>query len=79
MLNEAYTWVVTVAVGLNAAGGAVAGVVVDRLGGAPVAFLIAGVAVGGAALVAARPSGSIARADATATARTGEDLAAEPV
>ena len=41
MLNEAYTWVVTVAVAFNAAGGAVAGVIVDRAGGVPVAFLFA--------------------------------------
>lgn len=79
MLNEAYTWVVTVAVAANAAGGAVAGVIVDRPGGVPWAFLFGGAAVAVAAVVAARPTGSIARAETTATVRLEQALAAEPV
>lgn len=79
MLNEAYTWVVTVAVAANAAGGAMAGVIVDRPGGVPWAFLFGGAAVAVAALVAARPAGSIARAETTATVRLEQALAAEPV
>jgi MFS family permease len=72
MLNEAYTWVVTVAVAASAVGGAVAGVIVDRAGGVPWAFLFAGAAVAFAAAVAALPAGSIARADARATVRLSE-------
>jgi MFS family permease len=69
MLNEAYTWVVTVAVAFTAVGGSIAGLIVDQPGGVPWAFLFAGAAVGVAAIVAGVPSGSIARADARATAR----------
>jgi len=66
MLNESYTWVVTVAVGASAVGGAVAGLIVDRPGGVSWAFLFAAAAVGLAAAVSAWPSGSISQADATA-------------
>jgi hypothetical protein len=62
MVNEAYTWVVTIGVSASAVGGAVSGVIVDQPGGVPFAFLFAGAAVGVAAVVAALPSGSIARA-----------------
>ncbi|HEY0699541.1 MAG TPA: MFS transporter [Micromonospora sp.] len=79
MLNEAYTWVVTVAVATSAVGGAVAGLIVDRPGGVPWAFLFAGAAVAAAAVVAGRPRGSIARAEAQATVRVEAALAAEPV
>ena len=40
MLNEAYTWVVTVSVAGSAAGGAVAGTIVDQPGGLPWAFVV---------------------------------------
>ncbi|MBW8480833.1 MFS transporter [Actinomadura parmotrematis] len=74
MRNEAGTWLVTVPVAANAAGGAVAGLVVDRPGGTPYAFLLAAAAVAAAVLVAAPPAGPIARADAAAAARAaGED------
>jgi len=63
MLNEAYTWVVTVSVAGSAAGGAVAGAIVDEPGGLPWAFVFAGAVLTVAALVAAVPHGSIARAD----------------
>ncbi|MFG1654635.1 MFS transporter [Micromonospora sp. NPDC049275] len=66
MLNEAYTWVVTVAVAASAAGGAVAGLIVDRAGGVPWAFVFAGAAVAVGAAVAALPAGPIARAEASA-------------
>lgn len=75
MLNEAYTWMVTVAVAFSAVGGSVAGVIVDQPGGVPWAFLFAGAAVGAAAIVTAMPSGAIARADALATARLDQALA----
>ncbi|MFB9237502.1 MFS transporter [Plantactinospora siamensis] len=77
MLNEAYTWVVTVSVGASAGGGALAGVVVDRPGGVPWAFLLAGAAVAVAAGVAARPAGPIARAEETATVRQERALATD--
>ncbi|MEV6811098.1 MFS transporter [Micromonospora sp. NPDC051296] len=64
MLNEAYTWVVTMSVGASAAGGAVAGLIVDHAGGVPWAFLFAGAAVAVGAAVAALPAGPIARAEA---------------
>ncbi|MGW5580904.1 MFS transporter [Micromonospora chokoriensis] len=66
MLNEAYTWVVTVAVAASAAGGSVAGLIVDHAGGVRWAFLFAGAAVAVAAGVAALPVGPIARAETTA-------------
>ncbi|MEJ3746065.1 MFS transporter [Actinomycetes bacterium KLBMP 9797] len=66
MLNEAFTWVVTVAVAFTAVGGSTAGLIVDHAGGVPWAFLFAGAAVGVAAIVAGVPSGAIARADARA-------------
>ncbi len=76
MLNEAYTWVVTIAVAASAVGGAGAGLLVDRLG-VPWAFLFGGAGVALAAVVAAMPTGSIARADARAAVRVEEALAAE--
>jgi MFS family permease len=79
MLNEAYTWVVTVAIAASAAGGAVAGVIVDQAGGVPWAFLFAGAAVAVAAVVAGLPTGSIARAEAKAADRVEQALAAELV
>ncbi|MFG2055699.1 MFS transporter [Micromonospora sp. NPDC048930] len=66
MLNEAYTWVVTMSVAASAAGGAVAGLIVDRAGGVPWAFLFAGAAVAVGATLAALPAGPIARAEARA-------------
>ncbi|WP_341717701.1 MFS transporter [Micromonospora sp. FIMYZ51] len=65
MMNEAYTWVVTMSVGASAVGGAVAGLIVDH-GGVPWAFLFAGAAVAVGAGVAALPAGPIARAEAAA-------------
>jgi MFS family permease len=44
-LNEAYTWAITVAVSCSAAGGAAAGVIVDRPGGVRWAFMLAGTLV----------------------------------
>ncbi|MEU3458075.1 MFS transporter [Micromonospora sp. NPDC006766] len=66
MMNEAYTWVVTMSVAASAAGGSVAGLIVDHAGGVPWAFLFAGAAVAVGAAVAALPAGPIARAEATA-------------
>ncbi|MGI5329363.1 MFS transporter [Actinomadura nitritigenes] len=68
MRTEAGTWLVTVPVAANAAGGAIAGLIVDQPGGTPWAFLFAAAVVAAAALVAARPSGPITRADAAVTA-----------
>ncbi|WP_229073992.1 MFS transporter [Actinoplanes sp. DH11] len=66
MMNEAYTWMVTVSVSGSAAGGALAGVIVDQPGGLPWAFAFAGAVVAVAALVAAVPEGAMARADRAA-------------
>ncbi|HTJ39588.1 MAG TPA: MFS transporter [Dactylosporangium sp.] len=55
MLNEAYTWLVTVSIAASAAGVAVTGLVVDRPGGAVWAFLLAGAAVAAGAVVAPAP------------------------
>jgi hypothetical protein len=68
-LNEAYTWVITVAVSCSAAGGALAGVLVDRPGGAWRAFVAAGALVMLGAMVAALPGGALARADRLASVR----------
>ncbi|WP_410814348.1 MFS transporter [Micromonospora sp. 067-2] len=73
MLNEAYTWVVTIAVASSAVGGAVAGLIVDHAGGVPWAFLFAGAAVAVGAAVAALPAGPIARAE-TSTVRIDEPV-----
>lgn len=83
MLNEAYTWLVTVSVAASAGGGAVAGVLIDQAG-VPWAFLFGAAAVASAAIVAALPTGSIARAEALAAvraesaARTEAALATDP-
>ncbi|HYN97448.1 MAG TPA: MFS transporter [Pilimelia sp.] len=77
MLNEAYTWAITVTVSASAAGGALAGLIVDQPGGVPWAFLLAGAAVAVAAVVSALPSGSIARADARASAHLDQALATQ--
>jgi MFS family permease len=79
MLNEAYTWVVTVSVAGSAAGGAVAGAIVDQPGGLPWAFVFAAGVIAVAALIAAIPAGSMARADQRAADRLRRALAAEPV
>jgi MFS family permease len=71
MRNEAGTWLVTVPVAANAAGGAIAGLIVDQPGGAPWSFLFAAAVVGAATVVAAWPAGPITRADAAVTASTG--------
>jgi hypothetical protein len=77
MLNEAYTWVVTVSIAASSAGSSLSGVIVDRPGGVPWAFLLAGAAVMAGALVAGRRSGALRRADAHASGRV-QDMAAEP-
>jgi MFS family permease len=75
MLNEAYTWMVTVSVGGSAAGGAVAGAIVDQPGGLPWAFIFAGAVLAVAALIAAVPAGPMARADEHAMEQLREALA----
>lgn len=66
MRNEANTWLVTIPVAANSAGATLAGLIVDRPGGTPWAFLFAGAVIGGATLIAIGPAGPIARADAAA-------------
>ena len=65
MMNEAYTWMVTIGVSASAFGSSIAGLIVDHTGAGP-AFLFAGLAAAFGAAVAAFPSGAIARADAAA-------------
>ncbi|GAA2686566.1 MFS transporter [Actinoplanes palleronii] len=79
MLNEAYTWMVTVSVSGSAAGGALAGVIVDQPGGLPWAFLFAAGVLFLAATVAAAPEGPVARADRRATIRLDDAVAAEAI
>jgi MFS family permease len=63
MVNEGYTWIVTTSITAGSLGGALAGVIVDHAGPAW-SFLLAGAAVGIAALVAAHPrAGLVARPD----------------
>jgi MFS family permease len=76
MMNEAYTWVVTVSVAGSSVGSSLVGVIVDRPGGVPWAFLLAGAAVAVSAVVAGWPRGALGRADAHATGRV-EDLLVE--
>jgi hypothetical protein len=74
MRNEAGTWLVTVPVAANAAGGAIAGLIVDQPGGEPWSFLFAAATVGAATVVAAWPAGPITRADAAVTASFTEGV-----
>jgi MFS family permease len=75
MMNEAYTWVVTISVAASSVGSSVSGVIVDRPGGVPWAFLLAAAAVAASAAVAGRRRGALSRADARATDRVDEMLA----
>ncbi|GAA4597149.1 MFS family permease [Actinoplanes octamycinicus] len=77
MLNEAYTWMVTVSVSGSAAGGALAGVIVDQPGGLPWSFVFAAAVLLLAAAVAAVPEGSMTRADRHAAERLSSAMAAE--
>jgi len=72
MHTEAYTWVITTGVSASAAGAAVTGVLVDH-GALAWSFLLAAAMVGLGAVVAAWPSGGLARADAAARAVTPVD------
>lgn len=72
MLNEAYTWIITVSVAGSAAGGAVSGVIVDRPGGLPWSFAFAAGVLMLAAGVAAVPEGSIIRAERLSATLTGD-------
>jgi len=67
MVNEAYTWVATVAFASSAAGAAVAGVAVDRPGGVPLAFGLAAVGTAIGAVAAALPGGPLRRAEQFST------------
>jgi hypothetical protein len=69
MLNEAYTWVVTISVAGSSIGGAVAGLIVDQPGGVPWAFVFAGGVLAIGAIVAGWPAGPIAKEDAKVAAR----------
>ncbi|MGC9666578.1 MFS transporter [Planosporangium sp. 12N6] len=73
MMNEAYTWVVTVSVAGSSLGSSLTGVIVDRPGGVPWAFLVCAVAVAASAAVAGWPRGALSRADARAALRV-EDI-----
>ncbi|MFI9010022.1 MFS transporter [Actinosynnema sp. NPDC053489] len=63
MLTEAHTWVATLPVAANSAGGAVAGLVVDHPGGVPWSFALAGLVIAAAAATAGRASGPIGRVE----------------
>nr|WP_240939970.1 MFS transporter [Planosporangium flavigriseum] len=73
MMNEAYTWVVTTSVAASSVGSSLSGVIVDRPGGVPWAFLLASAAVAGSAVIAGRRRGALGRADAHAALRV-EDI-----
>ncbi len=75
MMNEAYTWVVTVSVAASSVGGSLTGLIVDRPGGVPWAFLLAGAFVAVGAVVAGRRRGAVSRADAQASHRVEDMLA----
>jgi MFS family permease len=75
MMNEAYTWVVTISVAASSVGSSLSGVIVDRPGGVPWAFLVAAAAVAGSAVIAGRRRGALSRADAHAADRVEDMLA----
>ncbi len=62
MVNEAYTWVATIAFAASAAGAAVAGVTVELPGGVPAAFAVAAVSTALSAAMAAWPRTALRRA-----------------
>ena len=68
MVNEAYTWVATIAFAASAAGAAVAGIAVDRPGGVSFAFALAAASTAVAAGAAAWPRSSLRRAERSAVA-----------
>ncbi|GLY96260.1 MFS transporter [Actinoplanes sp. NBRC 103695] len=74
MLNEAFTWIVTVSVAGSAAGGALSGAIVDLPGGLPWAFVMAAASLLTGAAIAGYPSGPMSRADELASARLREAL-----
>ncbi len=67
MVNEAYTWMVTIGVSASAFGSSIGGLIVDH-SGAGAAFVFAGLAAAFGSAVAAFPTGSMARADAAYSA-----------
>jgi MFS family permease len=75
MMNEAYTWVVTVSIAASSVGSSLSGVIVDRPGGVPWAFLLVSGAVALGALVAGWRGGALSRADARAADRAEDMLA----
>jgi hypothetical protein len=68
-VNEAYTWVATIAFASSAAGAAVAGVTVDRPGGVPVAFALAAAGTALVAGAAAWPGNALRRAERISAVR----------
>jgi hypothetical protein len=76
MMNEAYTWVVTVSIAASSVGSSLSGVIVDRPGGVPWAFLLASGAVATGAGVAGWRGGALSRADARASDRAEDMVAA---
>ncbi|GLY00794.1 MFS transporter [Actinoplanes sp. NBRC 101535] len=78
MLNEAYTWLVTVSVAGSAAGGAVVGLIVDQPGGLVWAFVYPAAGLLIAAAVAALPENTLARADRNAGVQPSTALAVDP-
>lgn len=75
MRNEAGTWLAGVPIAANSAGGGIAGLIVDTSGGLFWSFLFGAAVIAVAALVAARPTGSIARAEAAATSSAEDGTA----
>jgi hypothetical protein len=69
MVNEAYTWVATLAAGGSAAGAAAAGLVLDTRGGTTAGFLLAAAATGLGAVAAAIPRSALRRHDAVIAQR----------
>jgi MFS family permease len=76
MVNEAYTWGVTVSVGASAGGTAIAGDIVDRPGGLTWAFVFPAAVLMVAGLLALAPRGPIIRADELAADRLRQALSA---
>jgi MFS family permease len=70
MINEAYTWVATLAAGGSAAGAAAAGLVLDTRWGTTAGFLLAATATGLGAVATAMPRNALRRHDAVVTPLT---------
>jgi MFS family permease len=71
MVNEAYAWLMAVAISANSIGAAVTGPIVDHHGAVPWSFAFCAATVTAAAIIAGWPGGPLSRATASSAAPAG--------